>query len=200
MRLLERVADDEMIAAFLQAEIDSERFGRDVRSCLRPFGRGVSILRTPDTTNSVENGIRREILASFRGYGRNAYLFPGFPANVIWWRAHLSVTYLLEVSYCTHPEWTGLSGGTRKVTDGAAAVRDGDESENARLIRAIAAAIERGKPQAPLILVGKTESGPFVALEGHKRLTAYALTTEFIPSGVDVFVGLSEDIGGWRYF
>jgi hypothetical protein len=76
----------------------------------------------------------------------------------------------------------------------------GDGSENAALVREIVAAIESGASPAPLIFVATSKAGPLIALEGHKRLTAYAMLGERAPDGFDALVGISAGMSAWAFF
>lgn len=200
MEWIAQVPDDEMIAAFLQAEVDSKRFGPTVRAILDQLGGTLAVLRAPDATNPDQKQVRRRLLAAFRGYERGNLLFRGFPSDVAWWRIRLDPDDLLATRYCSHEEWTYLSGGTRKVADGAAAVLAGDSSENAVLVREIVRALESGASPAPLIFVATSKAGPLVALEGHKRLTAYGVLGEQSPDAFDAYAGVSPEMGAWAFF
>jgi hypothetical protein len=48
MRLLHEVSEDEVIATFLRAELDSSRYGDKLRAALARDGRAPDILRRPD--------------------------------------------------------------------------------------------------------------------------------------------------------
>ncbi|TNJ66064.1 hypothetical protein FE784_11615 [Paenibacillus hemerocallicola] len=39
-----------------------------------------------------------------------------------------------------------------------------------------------------------------VALEGHERLTAYLIDTEYIPPELEVIIGFSEDFVAWDLY
>lgn len=60
--------EDEMIVAFLRAEIDSSRYGENyVRAGLRARGLERRLIDSPNVTDSVENGVRRQLMG-YRGY------------------------------------------------------------------------------------------------------------------------------------
>jgi hypothetical protein len=63
--------EDDMILAFLQAELPPPRFGPSYGECLRRFGRGPRIITNPDLANASENTIRKTLLTNVRAY-RNA--------------------------------------------------------------------------------------------------------------------------------
>jgi hypothetical protein len=56
--------EDEMIAAFLRAEIESSRFSGPVKGLLAQLGLDRALLDSPDTRNSDDNRVRRRILGA----------------------------------------------------------------------------------------------------------------------------------------
>lgn len=58
---------------------------------------------------------------------------------------------------------------------------------------ALLAGRARGEP----ILVGESLDGTLIALEGHKRLTAYLLEPTTISDGIDSIVGVSPGVARW---
>jgi hypothetical protein len=69
-QMIERGAatEDEMIAAFLRAEIDSSRYGNNfVLTGLIQLGLERSIIDVPNCANAAENAIRRTLI-QYRGY------------------------------------------------------------------------------------------------------------------------------------
>jgi len=48
-----------------------------------------------------------------------------------------------------------------------------------------------------LILTGVSPSAPLVVMEGHVRLTAYALALECLPALLEAIVGFSPDFAEW---
>src|SRR5213078_2077147 len=83
------------------------------------------ILRTPDWHNADENMQRRTLLGVYRGYGRSADYFSGFPSDVRWERVLLTREELEQVRYIDYDYWVELSGGTRLAVDGAKNARAG---------------------------------------------------------------------------
>jgi hypothetical protein len=63
MRVVTAVAEDEVIAAFLRAEIASDRFGPLLAEILDRRGRAPSLLVRPDLHDADANATRREVLA-----------------------------------------------------------------------------------------------------------------------------------------
>ncbi len=193
-----------MVATFLQQEIASARFGAAVRALLADAALPETVVTRPDLRSRAENGRRRRLLAQHRGYGKgvDGYL-AGFPTRGVrwgWWS--LSAQELLRVRYIRWGYWLELSGGTRLPMDAAARVRAGVEPfgvSNERFVTA-AAQIRQGATLPPLILVRPThERHPagLVVLEGHLRLTAYALAADAMPAELEVLIGSSPAVAKW---
>jgi hypothetical protein len=110
VKLLEPATEDEMVLAFLQAEIAN----------IPEWAR--CIIDEPDLEDESQNERRRCLLSS-RGYGWGMFLFQAFPADVVWHRAALIVSELGAAKYLARePTWNTFSGGTRLVADGASKV------------------------------------------------------------------------------
>ena len=92
--------------------------------------------------------------------------------------------------------WNELSGGTRLPIDAARGIRDGVRAfdiSNQRFLAA-ARAVARGERFPPLILVGQ-DYADLVCLEGHLRLTGYALAG--FPTDVECLIGIASTMGRW---
>src|SRR2546425_34638 len=111
------VTEDEMVLAFVRGEIDSPLYG--FRAGLGPHaGR---IVDHADLADAEGNTARKEVLRQGRGYP-DRLLFQGLPRNVTWRRFRLDPNEVADLRYANHPAWVALSGGTRRVRDGAANV------------------------------------------------------------------------------
>jgi hypothetical protein len=64
---------------------------------------------------------------------------------------------------------------------------------------AVAAALRSGV-QPELIAVTTPAQSPIVLVEGHVRLTAYALFPEHVPPELQIFLGISEAAADWCQF
>src|SRR5438128_4998277 len=100
--------EDEMILAFLRAEIDSHRFGYRAR---------LGVLAQPliDNANLGDaraNAMRKALLRDTRGYGVNSALFTGFPGNVTWRRFRLDPEDVRALRYANYATWVDLSRGS----------------------------------------------------------------------------------------
>lgn len=119
--------------------------------------------------------------------------FPA-PADVHWTRAELNPAELAHVRYIEYSYWNELSGGTRLPIDAARRIREGvrafDVSNQGFL--AAARAVARGERFPPLILAGR-DYADMVCLEGHLRLTGYALAG--FPTDVGCLIGTASTMG-----
>jgi hypothetical protein len=201
MRLLHRVSEDEMIAVFLRGELDSGRYGDKLRALLARDARAVDVLRRPDLGDAAENGYRRRLLDEHRAYERREGLFQGFPSRVDWFRASLTADEVLDILYIDWDWWLELSRGSRRPRDAARLIRAGeisgvsvDEGDER-----IAAAARTGRA-TELIAVTTPSHTPLVLVEGHVRLTAYALFPDYLPRELELLLGVSEEITSWSEF
>ena len=188
-----------MIACFLAGELMSERFGPATRAALAARGYGEELLTDADLDDGPDNRARRAVLGDTRGYGQSRELFDAaFPARVSWVWARLSADELARVRYMDYSYWTALSGGTRLPADAAKLVKRGTQAFGIsnELLLAAAGAVARGEPLPPLILVGR-RSDNLVCLEGHLRLTGYAITG--FPSELDCLVGTAPTMDRWAH-
>jgi hypothetical protein len=196
VQILGTSSDDEMVATFLRGELSSERFGGDIRACLAARGQPEQLLTSPDLSDAVANAARRSVLAATRGYGEDRELFIDFPAQVTWIRAVLRPGEIARVRYMDYSYWYEISGGSRLPADAARRIQAGIRAwdvPNARFTRS-ARALAAGEQFPPLILVGENQR-ELVCLEGHLRLTAYALAG--FPVDVECLVGTAPTMGRW---
>jgi len=200
----------EMIAEFLRQEYASrDRYGARLDACLGDEGIHARLIAEPDLADQGENTARRRLFGRYRGYGsaEPSYL-TGFPtAGVDWFWAELSREEVLGVRYIRYSYWTALSAGTRSPAVAAAGIHAGIEVygvSNAGFLE-LAGRLREGLRVPPLILVTAlataltpaTNADDLVVLEGHARLTAYALAPEAIPDDLEVLVGASPAIARW---
>lgn len=142
---------------------------------------------------------REDVLAGRRGW-RQGGLFDGFPEDLVWQRVALAPDEVLSILYIDWDWWLRISGGTRSPVEAARRIRaglvPGGDPEADRLI---AARLASDDPPPELIAV-RTPDGPLVLLEGHVRLTAYAVWPEYLPAELEVLLGTSEGVAGWSEY
>jgi hypothetical protein len=201
MRLLRPATEAEMVATFLRGELDSERFGPELRRLLALGGHALSLVTEPDLTDAAANAVRASLLDDYRAYERRDGLFGGFPHDVEWTRAALTREEVLSILYIDWDWWLRLSGGTRRPFDAAARIRAGlVPGAEPQTDEPIAARLGSDDPPPPLIVVTTPAREPLVLLEGHVRLTAYALFPDYLPAELEVLLGVSDGMEAWSEF
>jgi hypothetical protein len=200
MRLLEPASEDEVVAAFLRAEIDSDRYGEKLRRLLARDQRPAGVLRHPDLANECENRYRRQLLDEHRAYERRDEMFGGFPRQIDWFRAALEVEEVLDILYINWDWWLTLSGGSRSPRDAARRIREGVCAGVKTGEHESAAKAVRAGMTPELIAVTTPAHAPLVVVEGHVRLTAYALFPQYLPPATEILLGVSAEITQWWAF
>ncbi|MFN7998608.1 MAG: hypothetical protein U0Q18_33605 [Bryobacteraceae bacterium] len=199
MRFVEAVSEDHVVAHFLKHEIKSERFGGAIRDLLQRNGWNTSLIEQPDLRNEEECSKRARLLSEHRGYRRNEGLFENFPNSVAWARFAMDSAELMQVQYINYSYWNELSGGSRFARDAAIRIRAGITvfGMTTHHFLEMGEALRKGATFPELVLAGADEHSGLVVLEGHARLTAYALAPDLIPKGMTVIVGLSPEMIAW---
>ena len=180
MRLLERVDESYVVAAFLSGEIDSPRFRDAVLAALAESGAGEEVVRRPDLADEQASALRRRVFERFRG----DYVGRWFH-EIDWSRAELDPDEVLAIRYIAWDYWLEITCGTRMPADGASHHRRRGDAERY---------VEGGQP---LIVVRASASSHLVVVEGHARLTALAMHPETIPRPLEVLLGQGEAVRGW---
>lgn len=192
----------EMIAGFLRQEFASrERYGAQIDACLHEERADAALITAPDLNDPKHNNCRRRVLARYRGYGTGepSYL-TGFPDTGVawaWWR--LTPAEQLRAQYIRYSYWTARSAGTCSPVEAARRIEAGIEiygMSNGGFL-ALADRLREGGWVPPLILVTAMDEDALVVLEGHARITAYALAPEAIPDPIEVLVGASSAMARW---
>ena len=190
MRLLRTASEDDMVATFLAAEINSEGYGARISEILRRLGQARSLLDQPDTSDEHANATRRQVLASYRSYP-SGDVFTGMPADVTWYHAALSPAELASVRYIDYPYWTDFSGGTRLAKDGARRLGPWQELHPGTIYRQVAENLRDGQLPPLLILLGEPGPAKLTVIEGHKRLTGLLLCPQWLPDELEVLLGIT---------
>ncbi len=194
---LGQISSDEMVLAFLDAEIDSPRWrDRYPDVGLQPGDTGTSA----DLTDDAQNERRRATLAAGRGYGTNSLLFRGLPADVVWHRVRVTTAELGDFLHLNYKTFLQLTGGTRLVRDGAAnAVSVSTEETLAERVLELSDLVSGGMSFPPLIVVAKDLETTPVVLEGNTRASAYlrALPEDAL---VEVIFGHSPSIDSMHFY
>ncbi len=193
MKLLRVIPEADMVAAFLKAEISSDRFRSDVREAMLSFGVPDLLITHPNTKESRENALRAEVLGAYRGYRRNGGMFEGVPDDLTWHEAEIARAEFGNLRYVDYSYWNELTDNTHVVKVGVGNIRKGRivfGVSNDRFL-ALAEEIRRGRHNfGPMILWGQDVASPLEILEGHLRATALGLAGEEAPAVVEAIIGL----------
>jgi hypothetical protein len=205
MRLVRSASEDEVIAAFLRAEIDSDRFGQGILAALEADHRPRSIVDSAILRDPEESMYRRSLLGRVRGWGRGEGMFQGFPAEIEWNLAAVTPKELAQVRYIAWDWWLDRSAGTRLATEYARRIRagdfPGDPDSGLRYHEAVARRLREGPPLPLLIVVSERSRPDFLVLvEGHVRLTAFFLYPEMLPEEMELYLGTAIGLDRWGLY
>jgi len=174
--------EDDVIWAFLQAELESSRWGPHVNQALAGLGLDRSLIDAPNLNDPMDNRLRRRVLTADRR---------GLPMDVTWRRVDLEASDFETIQYMDVPNWIEFSDGTHLVSVGARNFPRYSSDKRFQDIVAIAEDIRDGKRFAPLI-ARQHDGGHLELIEGHFRATAYAM--ELYAEPVKAFVGSSPSM------
>lgn len=172
MEILKPVTEDEVLACFVDAERASDRYGGILRKLEKRIGNDP-----------------RALLAEYRSWPDEG-LFGGFPRDVEWSLARVTRDELLDILYINWDWWLRVSDGTRRPRDAAARLEGDAEDE----------AIARAAATNPPLIAVRTPRSYLVLLEGHVRITAYALFPEHVPDELEIYLGESPTMAGWSLY
>lgn len=200
MKVLEKISENEIVAEFLKAEINSSRWGEKLEPLLIQGEIKKSVLDNPDLKNELENKQREWVLANFRGWKQNKDLFENFPEDIEWYRAILQIDDLKKIKYMNYSYWNELSNHTGLVTEGIKTIKAGIKiyGKSNDGFKKAAQYVKEGGKFPKLILVAKDKNSQLILLEGHLRATAMLWQEETITDKLEVFVGFSDKIEHWN--
>jgi hypothetical protein len=201
MRLLRPISEDEVVAVFLRTEIESPRWREQIEEILARDGRDAAVIRRPDLSDPAANTYRRHLLEGYRAYEQRDGLFGRFPRDVEWHRASLTPGELLDILFIDWDWWLTVSGGSRRPRDAARLIASGAiAGASGPGHEPIAVALRTDSPPPELIAVTTPAKSKLVLLEGHVRLTAYALYPEYLPAELEILLGVSDHMAEWSLF
>lgn len=199
MNVLRASSEEEMILEYLKAEYRSERFSEQIINAMEKLSLDDSIILSADLNNADENTARKRLLGEFRGYGLNRELFEDFPNQIQWSVCNFISDDLNSIRYIDYSYWNELSNGTHSPLTAALTIQNGIEiygQSNAGFVKAAEFIKSGGKFPKPILLTSDMEH--FVIVEGHFRITAFALVPEHF-NNVECLVGKcnSDDLNKW---
>jgi len=196
--------EDQVILAWLQAEIESPDFqAYIVGNPPNPANLSAVLkaARSPDLRDQTQNELRRQVITSLYGFGQGKGSFEGLGDDINWRRLKLAPAEVAEMLYARHEgAWQLLSPVTRKVAEGATNighVYTGDATN--MVVLSLASGLCHSDKKVPEIIALKRPDGRLVILEGHARATAIVLEAHRFPHGVQAYVGEGASVAGWAY-
>ena len=199
MKILRNSSEAEMILAFLSTELVSDRFSAQLKMAMKTLSIDEQLLLSANLENEDENALRKDLLGEFRGYGRNKELFENFPSQIEWSMCSFSEEDLAKIRYIDYSYWNELSAGTRSPLTAAKQVRNGITIYGQSTDGFLQAAkyIENGGRFQNMIFL-TADFNSFVIVEGHLRMTAYALMPNYFDN-IHCIVGkcCQSDFDAW---
>jgi hypothetical protein len=193
MKLLKRIPETAMVAAFLRAEFSSPRFGDDLRKTMQSFNVEEVVITYPDITNMHDNELRAQVLGAHRGYRQDREMFDGIPNDLTWYEAEISRQEIGDLRYVDYSYWNELTDNTHLVKDGVKNIQQGKiafDVPNDRFWTVTERILHGEFDFESIILWGRDEDSPLEILEGHLRATAFGLAGDKAPAAIGVLVGL----------
>lgn len=199
MIFIRKSSESEMIAEFLSGEYRSKRFSDDIKASMEKLSVSEQVITAPDLTNDSENALRKRVLGDFRGYGENRELFENFPSIADWRICRFERGDLEWILYIDYSYWNELSDGTRSPIIAAENIRKGKtvfDVPNDGFIAAAEHLKSGGKLPRTILITADLER--FVIVEGHQRLTAYAMLPNKL-DGEECIVGVcgTDEMKRW---
>ena len=197
-------SEDQVILAWLQAEIESADFQAYlVGNPPNPANLSLALkaARSPDLRDQTQNDLRRQIITSTYGFGTGAGSFEGLGPDLKWRRFRVTTDEVAEMLYMRRAgPWQLVAPVTRKVAEGATNIGHiftGDSTN--MVVLSLASGLCHSDKKVPEIIALRRPDGGLVILEGHARATAIVLEAHRFPRGVEVFVGEGPSVANWPY-
>ncbi len=204
MEELGSATEDQVILAWLQAEIESPDFQAYViGNPPNPANLSMALkaARSPDLHDAAQNAYRRQIITAIYGFGQGTGSFEGLANDISWRRWRLTADEVAGMLYARREgPWHVLSPATRKVAEGATNVGHiftGDSTN--MVVLSLASGICHSDKKIPELIALRRPDRQLVLLEGHVRATAIVLEAHRFSNGVEAFVGEGPSVANWPY-
>lgn len=169
VRLIRRLAADEVIAEFLRSDFHDPVF-RNYHTTLR------ELVESPNLDNAAENAKRKALL-----FLRHLSLWKEIPVDTEWYEAEVREADLGNVKAFPRAQWRKLARGNFTITGVIETVRARRRTLDTSFLAKIAAIGKRLSSETPefgaVILIGLNEAEPLTILDGNHRLVAAMLAT-----------------------
>ena len=174
MEKLRDSTEDEMILEFLKGELNSIRFNKKLLQILYKLNIDKNIISNGNIDIKKENSLRKIIINKYRGYPTEG-LFNDFPLIYKWDFVKFNKKDLENIFYIDYDYWNELSNGTSKPQNAAINIANGVEIFGISNEPFITGAKKLTKFSYPPIVLITCNSKKFLIIEGHSRMTIYAM-------------------------
>lgn len=188
MKTIRETNENEMLLEYLKCEVNSNRFGGKLEETLEELKLTKDIIFNANLDNQQENEQRKLIMKKFREYPIGD-IFKNFPKQFKWQYVQFEEGDFDKMFFLNWPCWNKRTNNSGKPADAARNVLNGVEFEdipNEKFLKGLEY-LENGNQFKPLIAL-TCNGKKFVLIEGHSRMTVYALKPE-------LFVGTFGYVG-----
>lgn len=183
VRLMRRIAEDEVIAEFLKSDFRCPEF-REYQEALR------EIVLRPNFEDERENATRRALL-----FLRHMALWKELPPDTEWYEVEVNEADLRNIRVFPRAQWRKLADGNFSISKIAEGMRARQHAVDPAFLAKIAAIrdllIQDDPSFAAVILIGVSENEPLTILDGNHRLTAAMLASPHMLKQLHFMCGLS---------
>jgi hypothetical protein len=199
MKILKPSTEHEMVSKFLKMELDSKRFGDEIKTVLSDLNIKSEIITNGNLFSEDENNLRAVILNRTRGY-KHEVIFENYPTFINWYWAVFNKDDLNKILYIEYSYWNELSNYTGSPLEAAKTILSGRTVYDVPNDSAVESALmlRNGYTFPPMIFLTDTDESRYIILEGHGRMTAYGLVPELF-NNVSVLLGYCkhEELNKW---
>ena len=178
MKIIRESNEDEMLIEYLKCEVNSNRFGEKLGKTLEELNFSKDIILNANLDNQQENEQRKLIMKKFREYPTGD-IFVDFPKDINWVSVKFEEGDLDKVFFLNWPCWNKRTNNSGKPSDAVHNIFNGVEFEdipNEKFIKGLEY-LEKGNKFNPIIAV-TCNWERCVLIEGHSRVTVYAMKPE----------------------
>jgi O-antigen/teichoic acid export membrane protein len=169
IRLIRRLAEDEVIAEFLKSEFDRPIF-REYHERLR------EIVSSPNLDSADENAKRRALL-----FIRHFALWKELPTDTEWYEVEVKYSDLEKIRVFPRAQWRNFAPKTFSIIEVAERMNRRPEADSGAFQLKIAdigaRLLQQDDDLGSVLLIGINENEPLTILDGNHRLVASMLTT-----------------------
>jgi O-antigen/teichoic acid export membrane protein len=169
IRLIRRLAEDEVIAEFLKSEFDRPIF-REYHERLR------DIVSSPNLESADENAKRRALL-----FIRHFALWKELPTDTEWYEVEVKYSDLEKIRVFPRAQWRNFAPKTFSIIEVAERMSRHQETDagpfRLKITNIGARLLQQDDDLGSVLLIGINENEPLTILDGNHRLVASMLTT-----------------------